>query len=142
MEGYTAAGNGEDMQKEAAAGGSGAMSVKEAAAEAGDGETGEGSRPWPSLVLKLEDPYQFEGAEVKEIDLSGMFDLKARDMCEIDRWMIQEGYTGSMPEVTRRYAMLVAAKVNRKPWTYCDLMKARDCIRLGQMVRTFFYAKG
>lgn len=141
MEGYTAAGNGADMQKEAAAG-TGAVSVKEAAAEAGGRGTGEGSRPWPSLVLELEDPYQFEGTEVKEIDLSGLFDLKARDMCEIDRWMMQEGYTGSLPEVTRRYAMLVAARVNRKPQTYCDLMKARDCIRLGQMVRTFFYAKG
>ncbi len=141
MEGYTTAGNGADMQKEAAAG-TGAVSAKEAAAEAEGRGTGEGSRPWPSLVLELDDPYQFDGAEVKEIDLSGLFDLKARDMCEIDRRMMQEGYTGGVPEVTRRYAMLTAARVNRKPWEYCDLMKARDCIRLGHMVRTFFYAKG
>lgn len=130
-----------NMEKEAVAG-TAALSVGGAAEEADSGKNGEGSRPWPSLVLELEDPYWFNGAEVREIDLSGLFNLKARDMCEIDRQMAGEGYTMTVPDVTRRYAMLVAAKVNRRPYDFCDMMKARDCIRLGQMVRTFFYAKG
>lgn len=102
--------------------------------------TGTGSRP--ELVVELYDPYLFEDTEVKEIDLSGLFDLRALDLCEIDRQMMREGYSGAAMEVTRRYAMLVAARVGKKPWEYCDQMKARDCIRIAQAVRTFFYARG
>lgn len=96
----------------------------------------------PDLILKLGDPFRFDGQEYTELDLSGLFDLTAMDMAEIDRRMQVMGYSYARPEVTGTYAMLVAARVNHKPWEFCQKMKARDMIRLRETVRAFFYAQG
>ena len=93
------------------------------------------------LVVKLGDPYMFDKEEVTEINLDGIFNLTARDLCDIDRQMIAMGYFGARMEVTRQYAMLVAARVNKKPWEFCEGMKARDSIRLKETVTAFFYVK-
>lgn len=94
------------------------------------------------LKLNLSDPYVYDDKEIREIDLSGLFHLSGLDMCELDRQMIRLGYTGSNPEITRQYAMLVAAKINHKPMDFCNRMKARDSVRLRSMVTAFFYARG
>lgn len=94
------------------------------------------------LKLQLGDPFRFDDKEYTELDLSGLFDLTAMDMAEIDRRMQAMGYNYARPEVTGIYAMLVAAKVNHKPWEFCNKMKARDMIRLRETVRAFFYAQG
>ncbi len=94
------------------------------------------------LKLKLGDPFMFDDIEVSEIDLSGLVELSASDMCAIDRQMSAMGYSYARPEVTGQYAVLVAARVNKKPWEYCNNMKARDYIRLRETIRAFFYARG
>lgn len=93
------------------------------------------------LKLVLSDPYMFDENEIKEIDLEGLFNLTAGELCTIDRQMMAKGYTGARMDISRQYAMLVAAKVNGKPWEFCDQMKARDSIRLRDMVTAFFYAR-
>ena len=94
------------------------------------------------LKLELEDPFVYDGVAVKEIDLSGIFDLTGLDMCELDREAVRLGYSLQNPEMTRQYAMLAAAKVNNKPSDFCWRMKARDSVRLRAMVTAFFYARG
>lgn len=92
------------------------------------------------MKLTLGQPYKYDGDEIKEIDLSGLLDLNARDLVEIDKEMTRQGFTGSRIELTRQYAMLVAAKVADKPYNFCDRMSARDSIRLKEYVTTFLYA--
>lgn len=94
------------------------------------------------LILKLSDPYKFDGIEVTELNMEGITELTAGDMCQLDREMIKRGYSGTRMDATRQYAMLVAAKVNGKPMEYCDRMGARDGIRLRDFVATFFYTRG
>ncbi len=92
------------------------------------------------MTIKLGEPYKYDGEEIKEIDLSGLMDLTARDMVELDREMIRLGFTGARFEMTRQYALLTAAKINHKPADYCDRMSARDSIRIKEYVTAFFYA--
>lgn len=94
------------------------------------------------LKMELDEPFVYDGVTVKEIDLSGIFDLTGMDMCELDREAARLGYSLQHPEMTRQYAMLVAAKVNNKPNDFCQRMKARDSMRLRAMVTAFFYARG
>ena len=94
------------------------------------------------LVLTLADPFEYDGIEVTEICMEGLNDLDASDLCAIDMQMIAKGYSGARMEVTKQYALLVAARINKKPWEYCNKMKARDTIRLRDMVTAFFYARG
>lgn len=93
------------------------------------------------IVLRLMEPYDFEGVEVSELDLSGLYSLTGRDLCQIDDMMIQRGYSGQNLELTKQYALLTAARVLKKPWEYCDSMKARDAIRLKNVVTNFFYTR-
>lgn len=96
----------------------------------------------PSVVVKLYDPFIFDGQEVTEIDLSGLYDMTAEDMFAVDEQMRRFGYSGQNPEITRRYALLTAARLNRKPWEWCNRMKARDAVRIKNVVSGFFYMKG
>jgi hypothetical protein len=95
-----------------------------------------------TLKLVLGDPFVFDGEEVSEINLEGLFELTAGDLCAIDIQMIAKGYSGTRMDTTRQYAMFAAARVNDKPWEWLNRMKARDSIRLRDMVTAFFYVKG
>lgn len=97
----------------------------------------------PKLVIKLYDPFVFEdGVEVKEIDLSRLYDMTADDMFAVDDQMRRRGYSGSNPEITRLYALLTVARLNHKPWEFCNRMKARDAIRIKNVIAGFFYMPG
>lgn len=53
---------------------------KMAAMGAAEQETAE-----ESLVLKFRKPYKFEGQEYTEVDLSGMEDMTAGDLCAVGK---------------------------------------------------------
>lgn len=92
------------------------------------------------MSFKLNQSFKYDGEEITELDLSGLLDLNAHDLVDIDREMTRRGFAGARNELTRQYAMLVAAKCMHKPWDFCDRMSARDSIRLKEYVVTFFYA--
>lgn len=94
------------------------------------------------LKIPLYDPYLFDGVEVAEVDLSGLYNMTAEDMFAVDDQMRRFGYSGSNPEITRRYALLTAARVNHKPWEWCNTMRARDAVRIKNVVSAFFYMPG
>jgi hypothetical protein len=96
----------------------------------------------PVVIVKLYDSYLFNGEEVKEIDLTGLYDMTAEDMFLVDEQMRRRGYSGSNPEITRLYALLTAARINHKPWEWCNTMKARDAVRIKNVVCGFFYMQG
>ena len=92
-------------------------------------------------VVKLIDPYEFEGKTIETVDLNGLFDLTGRDICQIDDQMLAKGYSGQGLELTEQYALSTVAKVCKQPWEYCDNMKARDVIRIKNIVSNFFYSR-
>lgn len=93
----------------------------------------------PRLVIKLYDSFIWDGEEITEVDLSGLYDMTAEDMFLVDEQMRIRGFSGMNPEVTRRYALLTAARINRKPWEWLSRMKARDAVRVKNVVAGFFY---
>lgn len=96
----------------------------------------------PSMKLVLESPFNFEGEEIKEIDLSGLFDLTIADLTSVDNEMRRYGVDVTATSgVSRIYAALVASKANKKPYEWLLNMKGRDSVRLMNMVHAFFYAR-
>ena len=55
-------------------------------------------------VLKLTRTYHFEDQDVKEVDLSGLDNLKAEDMIAADNYMSRNGSISATPEMTVAYA--------------------------------------
>lgn len=115
---------------------------KEEILEEAAGKAASSTSDGPKVIVKLYDPYIFDGVEVKEINLSGLYDMTAEDMFAVDERMRIHGYSGSNPEITRRYALLTAARVNHQPWEWCNQMKARDAVRIKNVVAGFFYMPG
>ena len=56
------------------------------------------------LVLYLNDPFLFDDQEIKEIDMEGLVDLTAADLCLLDQMMLAKGYTGTRMDASRQYA--------------------------------------
>ena len=95
-----------------------------------------------SAIVPLEVPFEFEGETYESIDLSGLATALAKDMCEVDEEAKRQGdssVNGLHPEITRKYAMLLACRLNRKPYNWLDKMNAKDSIRLRETVTAFFY---
>ena len=67
-----------------------------------------------SLVLKFRKPYKFEGQEYTEVDLSGMEDMTAGDLCAVAKLANRELGVTPIPEMTLPYAMYMAAT---SPWS-------------------------
>ena len=103
--------------------------------------SGSSSAKNKGLMVKLMDPFTFEGEEIKEIDLNGLYDLTARDMIQIEDMMLRNGYSGQNMELLSKYALLTVARVLKKPWEFCDNMKCRDVIRIKNIVSGFFYMR-
>lgn len=93
----------------------------------------------PTLIIKLTESFLWDGEEVKEVDLSGLYDLTAEDMLRVDDQMRIRGFSGMNPEITRQYALLVAAKINHKPHEWLNRLKARDAVRIKNVVAGFFF---
>ena len=93
----------------------------------------------PSLIITLYDPFVWDGEDVTTVDLSGLYDMTAEDMFVIDDQMRKRGFSGMNPEITRQYALLAAARINKKPWEWLNKIKARDAVRIKNVIAGFFY---
>lgn len=91
------------------------------------------------VKVKLMQPFEYDGKTYSEIDVSGLLELTAGQLCEIDRKMLQLGYTGYRPEMTRQYALFATAKANNMPDDWLYGLKGRDSARLREIVALYFF---
>lgn len=90
-------------------------------------------------LVKFRKPYQFEGQEYMEIDLSGLESLTTQDLVEADKVFVQTGNVAAMNEMSVGYSCIVAAKATGKPIEFFSRMPAKDGIEIKNMVAHFFY---
>ncbi len=91
-------------------------------------------------ILELKVPIVFEGATVKEIDLSGLEDADAGDLISAKRMMNMNGPAlDPYPERTLEYAIDLATVVLNKPEGLFRELKARDAMEFKMMVHDFLY---
>lgn len=95
----------------------------------------EGDYKLPEWRMRLRFPFEFEGEKFEEIDLSGLFELKAWDMVEVDREMRKHGEPNRAGYL---FPLLVAAKANKKPFEWLYGMSAFDINPLWSRVYSFF----
>ena len=105
-----------------------------AAGTAGDQEGEE-----ESLVLKFRKPYKFEGREYTEVDLSGMEDMTAGDLCAVAKLANRELGVTPIPEMTLPYAMYMAARASHKPVEFFKGLPPVEAMKLKNLVTGFLY---
>jgi hypothetical protein len=90
------------------------------------------------FLVKFGKPYQFEGDEYTEIDLSGLESLKAQDIIEVEKQFAATGQVAPVNEMTVGYACLVAARVTGKPDLFFTNLPARESLKIKNVVMVFF----
>ena len=90
-----------------------------------------------SLVLKFRKPYKFEGQEYTEVDLSGMEDMTAGDLCAVGKLANRDLGVTPIPEMTLPYAMYMAARASHKPVEFFKGLPPVEAMKLKNMVTGF-----
>ena len=91
------------------------------------------------FIIKLKKPYQFQGQEYKEIDLSGLQKLTAQNLIEAERQYVATGQAAAVTEMSIGYACIVAAMATNKPVEFFNGLPAPEIIKVKNVVTTFFY---
>lgn len=91
------------------------------------------------LVIKLTKPVEFEGKTIKEVDLSGLENIKTPDLIEIEKQFSAEGNYAAQPETTIAFARIVAQKVSKLPLEFFDGLGGKNMYKIRNAVMTFFY---
>jgi hypothetical protein len=91
--------------------------------------------------ITLSKPYEFEGHTYTEIDMSGIYDLKSRDLSGVDKIFIAQGNNPALAGLSLEYAEIVAHKVTGLPVEFFPDLPAKDAIKLKNFVSNFFFSE-
>lgn len=94
----------------------------------------------PTLVT-LTKPFKFEGKTYTEIDLSGLENMSASDMCAAEKHLNRSGMFSPLPEMTAEYVCYIAAQTSDFPIEFFKALPPRDFIRVKNKVTNFFYGE-
>lgn len=92
-------------------------------------------------LIKFRKPFIFEDETYKEIDLSGLEDLSARDMIQAQRMMERSGSINVLPEMSLEYACIFASKATKMPVEFFQALPPKEAIKVKNKVTNFFYGE-
>ena len=92
-------------------------------------------------IIKFRKPFIFEDETYKEIDLSGLEDLSARDMIQAQRTMERSGSINVLPEMSLEYACIFASKATKMPVEFFQALPPKEAIKVKNKVTNFFYGE-
>lgn len=92
-----------------------------------------------SLLVKFGKPYTFEGNTYTEIDLSGLENLNAASMIDVNRKMSRHSGIDIMPEVSLEYAVNIAAKATTQPIEFFLGLPPKEAIKVKNRVMGFLF---
>ncbi len=112
---------------------------QENTAAMGEGKNGADDED-ESLVIKLKKPYQFEGKEYTEIDLSGLEELTAADMIALENQYDRKSPgINVMPEVKVGYAVMMAARAAKLPVEFFNGLPPKEAMKVKNRVMGFLF---
>lgn len=83
--------------------------------------------------------YKFEGEEISELDLSGIDNLSARQLCNVEKKFETSGNFSALKEMNLTYALFVAAEVSARPIEFFDQLRAKDALKIKNVVAQSFF---
>lgn len=89
-------------------------------------------------LITFKKPYQFEGEEYKDIDLSNLENLTTGDLIQADGQFSEAGQFAVMNEMTTGYSCILAAKATGKPVEFFQQLPAIEGVKVRRVVMGFF----
>lgn len=93
------------------------------------------------FLIKLTRSYDFEGEQIKEVDLSGLDNLSANDMIKANKVLQNSGTISAIPETSLEYTMIIASSATGLPIEFFKGLKPRDAIKIKTKVTNFFFGE-
>lgn len=93
------------------------------------------------LLVVFSKPYTFEQKIYENIDLSGLNDLTARDMIDVNKIIERSGSVNVLPEMSVEYACLIASKASDLPVEFFYGLPPKDTLKLKNRVTGFFFGE-
>lgn len=101
-------------------------------------ENEETKKDWK--IITLNKPVEYQGLEVREIDLKKLEDLTAQDMnTAYDTYYALGGNRQIMQESTLLFAQIIAAQVTGYQMEVFERMGAKDAMLLKNRIYRFFF---
>ncbi len=91
------------------------------------------------FTVKLSKTYEFEGARISEIDLSGLENLTAEDVIKAQQSLTIQQYVTAQPETDPKYCLLMAAYATQLPSEFFYKLSAKDTSKLKLRVSSYFF---
>lgn len=91
------------------------------------------------LIVKFNKPYDFEGQRYDGVDLSGLEDIKGRELTALEKAFGKAGIVTTMPETTATYAKLAATKATGLPAEFFEDLPGKEVRKIKTAVTRFFY---
>ena len=91
------------------------------------------------LKITFSKPYNFEGEIFDGIDLSGLEDIKGRQLTAIEKAFGKAGVVSSMPETTSTYAKIAASAATGLPAEFFEDLPGKEVRKIKSAVTRFFY---
>lgn len=91
------------------------------------------------LVINFARPFKFEDSTYNSVDLSGIENLRGRDMVKASKDMARSGDISVMPEMSMEYAFMMAAKAADLPVEFFYDLPPKECIKVKNRVTNFLY---
>jgi hypothetical protein len=92
------------------------------------------------FVIVFRKPYQFEGTEYTEVDLSGIENLTGFQYIQISKEMDKNAPTVGVREMSPTFAVRVAAAVTKLPVEFFYKISARDFTKVKNRISRYFFA--
>ncbi|EET60350.1 hypothetical protein BRYFOR_07546 [Marvinbryantia formatexigens DSM 14469] len=92
-------------------------------------------------LIKFRKPFVWEDNTYTEIDLSGLEDMSARDMIQVQRTMERSGSINVLPEMSLEYACIFASKATKMPVEFFQAMPPKEAIKIKNKITNFFYGE-
>lgn len=88
-------------------------------------------------LISFKKPYQFEGTEHTEVDLSNLENLVTVDLIHADGQFGESGQFAVMNEMTTGYACILASKATNKPIEFFQQLPALEGVKVKRVVMGF-----
>lgn len=101
----------------------------------------EGQQEENLFLVVFKKPFEFEGAVYKDVDLSGLENLRARDMIAANKIMERSGTVNAIPEMSLEYACIISSKATGKPVEFFQSLPPKEALKIKNRVTNFLYGE-
>jgi hypothetical protein len=92
------------------------------------------------MKVVFKKPFNFEGKEYKEIDLSNIESLATKDLIESDKIFNNSGQVALMNEMATGYTCILASKATNLPIEFFENLPAKEGLKVKNKVMGFLNA--